>query len=89
MPAHLASTPMTRQPRTPIKSITDLIARLEEVRADLDSRNLTTLRQYEHVGWALRPIETLLDRCREEAESIRWTDQHTQSFARVPPKGRS
>lgn len=78
--------------RTPIRTITGLIARLEEVRADLDTRHLTTLRQYEHVGWALRPIEGLLDRCREEAESIRFTDEaellerQQRRFALMLPK---
>jgi hypothetical protein len=66
---------------TPIRTITGLIARLEEVRADLDPRHLTTLRQYEHVGWALRPLDTLIDRCREEALAIR-RDQHLTSLAR-------
>lgn len=71
--------------RKPIKTITSLIERLEEVHADLDVRHLT-LRQYEHVGWARRSIESLLERCREEAESIRFAEQHGQ-FARVLPKG--
>jgi hypothetical protein len=66
---------------TPIRTIAALIARLEEVRADLDPRHLTTLRQYEHVGWALRPLDTLIDRCREEALAIR-RDQHLTSLAR-------
>lgn len=70
----------------PIKTISSLIERLEELQADLDVRNLT-VRQYEHVGWARRSIETLLDQCREEAESIRWAEQHAQGFARVLPKG--
>jgi hypothetical protein len=70
----------------PIKTITGLIERLEEVHEDLDARHLT-LRQYEHVGWARRSLETLLERCREEAESIRWAEQHPHGFARVLPKG--
>jgi hypothetical protein len=69
---------------TPIRTITGLIARLEEVRADLDPRHLTTLRQYEHVGWALRPLDTLIDRCREEALAIR-RDQHLTSITRLRP----
>jgi hypothetical protein len=79
---------------SPIKTITELIARLTAVHDDLDVRRLT-LRQYEHVGWALRPIEGLLDRCREEAESIRFVaaaellEQQTQPFARVLPMARA
>jgi hypothetical protein len=69
----------------PIKTITGLIERLEEVHEDLDARHLT-LRQYEHVGWARRSLESLLERCREEAESIRWSEQHPHGFARVLPK---
>lgn len=59
------SDPITPQP---IKTLPELIGRLQAIRTDLDARHLT-LRQYEHVGWAARPIESLLDRCREEAES--------------------
>jgi len=76
--------------RSPIKTITELIVRLEAIHDDLDVRRLT-LRQYEHVGWALRPIEGLLDRCREEAESIRFVEAaeqlelQTEQFARVLP----
>jgi hypothetical protein len=77
---------MTAQPiaRSPIKTITELIVRLQAMHDDLDVRHLT-LRQYEHVGWVLRPIEGLLDRCREEAEAIRFVEaaeQQTQQFAR-------
>lgn len=73
----------------PIKTITVLIERLEAVHEDLDARKLT-LEQYEQIGWARRPIETLLEQCREEAESIQWAKEHPhqgpQSFARVLPK---
>ncbi len=80
----MTSTPI----RLPIRTIHGLIARLEEVRSDLDTRHLTTLRQYEHVGWALRPLDTLIDQCRAEAETIRFTDLAEQRLASVLPKGR-
>jgi hypothetical protein len=70
----------------PIKTIEALIERLDAVHEDLDVRKLS-VDQYEHIGWARRPLESLLDRCREEAEAIRWTAEHAQSFARVLPKG--
>lgn len=77
---------MTTETRT-IKSITALIERLESLHADLDPR-LLTLRQYEQVGWARRPVETLLEQCREEAESLRSAERHAQGLARVlAPKG--
>lgn len=71
---------------TRIRTIAGLIERLEELHTDLDPRFMTVT-QYEHVGWARRPVETLLEQAREEAESIRWAEQHVQGFARVMPRG--
>jgi len=71
---------------TRIKNLTQLIERLEELHTDLDPRHMN-VRQYEHVGWARRSVETLLDQCREEAESIRWSEKHPHAFARVLPRG--
>jgi hypothetical protein len=70
----------------PIKTLAVLIERLEAVHEDLDARKLT-LDQYEQLGWARRPLETLLEQCREEAESIQWAKENKQGFARVMPKG--
>jgi hypothetical protein len=62
-----------------IKTMNELIERLEAVRTDLDPRGLT-LRQYERVGWALRPLDSFLDQCREEAASSRYTERRLQFY---------
>jgi len=71
---------MTTTTPKPIKNINQLIERLEDLHTDLDPRHMN-VRQYEHVGWARRSVETLLDQCREEAKSIRWVEQHSKSRA--------
>lgn len=72
--------------KAPIKSIPELMTRLEAVLGDLDARALT-LRQYEQVGWAARPIEGLLDRCREEAASSARVERRLQLFRSIWPHG--
>lgn len=84
----MTEEPSATMTSTPIRTITGLIARLEEVRADLDTRHLTTLRQYEHVGWALRPLDSLIDQCQKELETIILTDAAEENLARALPKGR-
>ena len=69
----------------PIKTIGELITRLEAIRTDLDVRALT-LHQYERVGWATRPLEGLLDRCREEAESSSWAERRVALFRSLWPR---
>lgn len=70
----------------PIKTIAELIERLEAVHEDLDAR-LLSADQYDHVGWARRPLEALVEQCREESLSAEWSKTHVQGFARVMPKG--
>lgn len=58
-----------------IRTIEDLIERLEAIKADIPARGLS-LTEYEQVGWAPRHLEALLERCREEADSFAWTTTH-------------
>lgn len=76
---------MTDTKRQPIGDITELIERLEALAADLDA-SLLTRRQWEHVGWARRAVQSLLDQARGEADAIEWAEQYLGGFARVLPK---
>lgn len=60
----------------------DLIERLEELKADL--RGLTSA-QYRELGWAMRPIDALLDQCREEADAESWTEKRMRDLALLRP----
>jgi hypothetical protein len=51
----------------PITTISELIERLEAIRADLDPKRLT-MTQFEHLGWARRPVDCILERAREEQQ---------------------
>lgn len=68
-----------------IKQIEQLTQRLEQILRDIPST--LSLHEYEQVGWAVRPLRTLLDQCRTEAASMQWAQEHAPSFARVLPKG--
>lgn len=54
-----------------ITTISELIERLEAIKADICPRTLT-LDQYEEVGWARRQLDILLDRARDEADELSW-----------------
>jgi hypothetical protein len=67
-----------------ITTIAELIERLEAIKADINPRALT-LSQFEEVGWARRPIDTLLDRCRDEADELSWrTKRHNDALQLRP-----
>ena len=68
-----------------ITTIAELIERLEAVKADINPRALT-LDQYEEVGWARRHLDTLLDRCRDEAEQLSWTVARRNNAQRIAPR---
>lgn len=67
-----------------ITSIADLIERLEAIKADINPRALT-MSQYEEVGWSKRHIDTLLDRCRDEAEEHSWTTARRRACSELAP----
>lgn len=67
-----------------ITTIAELIERLEAIKADINPRALT-MSQYEEVGWARRQLDTLLERCRDEAEEISWrTKRHNDALGLRP-----
>jgi hypothetical protein len=57
----------------------DLIEALEELRARLQPRVLST-EEYHAVGWADRPLRHLIDQCREEQEAQSWAEKHARDF---------
>lgn len=65
------NTNSTGAPPAMIKSLNDLIERLEALKADIPVSGLT-LSEYEQVGWARRPIDALVDRCKERLEDLSW-----------------
>lgn len=68
-----------------ISTLSELIERLRSIREDIRVPHLSPA-QYQQVGWAVRPLDTLLDQCREEAESLSWAQLHAAQFSRVLPK---
>ncbi len=70
----------------PIRNLSTLIERLDAIHEDLDARHLNA-DQYDELGWARRPIEALIEQCREEAAARDWSRRNVDGFARVLPKG--
>lgn len=56
-----------------IKTLTELVERLEALKADIPVTGLT-LTEYEQVGWARRPLEGLIERCRGRIEDLSWQE---------------
>jgi len=52
-----------------IESLSDIIERLEAIKADLP-QHTRSLDQYGQVGWIRAPLERLLEQCREECEAM-------------------
>jgi hypothetical protein len=67
-----------------ITTIAELIERLEAIKADINPRTLT-LDQYEEVGWARRPLDSLLDRARDEAEELSWRQKRRANETGLRP----
>lgn len=65
-------------------TIDQLIEELEVVRRKIDPRSLSP-REYEHVGWADRPLRQLIDQCRQEQESILWLEREVK-HCRLDPR---
>ena len=61
-------------------TIDQLIEELELVRRKIDPRSLSPL-EYEHVGWADRPLRQLIDQCRQEQEAQSFAERHAKDFA--------
>jgi hypothetical protein len=57
-----------------IRTLNDLIESLEAIKADIPVRGLS-MTEYAAVAWALRPIDALLERCRDKAEELSWQGQ--------------
>lgn len=67
-----------------ITNIADLIERLEAIKADLNVRALT-MDQYAEVGWAARPIDALIDQCRDEADANSWSTTRKRTELELRP----
>jgi hypothetical protein len=67
-----------------ITTISELIERLEAIKADINPRALT-LEQFEEVGWARRPLDGLLDRCRETADELSWSTKRRNDALQLRP----
>jgi len=65
-----------------IRTLTDLIERLEGIKADIPVTGLTVT-EYGEVGWARRPLDTLLERCREHLDDLNWQAQDQGERARL------
>lgn len=64
------NTNITGAPRM-IRSLNDLIERLEALKADIPVTGLT-LSEHEQVAWARRPLQALVERCQERLEDLSW-----------------
>ncbi len=64
---------------TTIRTIHDLIERLEAVKADIPVRGLS-LTEHEQVAWARRAIDALLDRCRDKTDALGWPESEASRF---------
>ncbi len=62
-----------------IRTIHDLIERLEAVKADIPVRGLS-LTEHEQVAWARRAIDGMLDRCRDKTDAIGWPEAESSAF---------
>jgi hypothetical protein len=82
MMAGMTSVPTTQGGTVAIVSIADLIEKLESLRDSIPIKTMT-LREYKEVGWVMRPLAGLIDQCREEATSFRWTEQRVREFHRL------
>lgn len=55
---------------TPIRSLSELIERLEGVKADIDSPDL---------AWALEHVDDILDCCRDYADLDDWRERERRA----------